>query len=117
MFTKLFKKSHDPYELGGRWYKFSSDDLHASNPTFVCDDVFDPAGFTVSGSNLFFTINKPNLKPIVVMFIRDFAEGSTQTSGLTQGYATVFKYLDGRTAIQATQIPSTGHIEVYVYCI
>lgn len=21
MFTKLFKKSHDPYELGGRWYK------------------------------------------------------------------------------------------------
>jgi hypothetical protein len=23
MFTKLFKKSNDPYELGGRWYKIS----------------------------------------------------------------------------------------------
>ena len=117
MFTKLFKKSHDPYELGGRWYKFETDDVHASSPVYKCDDIFDPASFTVSGSNFFFTINKPNLTPIAAFVIRDFLEGSTSSSGLTQGYTSTYKYVDGRTAFQASQLTSTGRLEVYIYCV
>ena len=33
MFTKLFKKSHDPYELGGRWYRITYKITSSSSST------------------------------------------------------------------------------------
>ena len=117
MFTKLFQKSHDPYDLKGRWYRFETENLQAANPFFTCDNAFDPAGFSVSGSNLFFTLLDKNLKPVEAFYIRDLAEGSTFTSGLTQGYASVYTYADGRTAFQASQFSNTGRLVAYVYCI
>ena len=45
MFTKLFKKSHDPYELGGRWYK-----IRVSSGSAIIES--DIEGVTINGTHL-----------------------------------------------------------------
>lgn len=46
MFTDLFKKSHDPYDLGGRWYKMRIQN-ESENITVISSDIPEvPAGVT-----------------------------------------------------------------------
>ena len=46
MFTDLFKKSHDPYDLGGRWYKMRIQN-ESENITVISSDIPKvPAGVT-----------------------------------------------------------------------
>ena len=46
MFTKLFSKSHDPYEMKGRWYKISVTPSEVGFEFITTDiPVIDPSSF------------------------------------------------------------------------
>jgi len=81
MFTKLFKKSHDPYELGGRWYKVTV----SSAGAILASDI---EGVTIASSR----INLPLPYKIIDNFIvydgiptRDITFGRGSGVGQTGG--------------------------------
>lgn len=58
MFTKLFKKSHDPYELGGRWYKISIDADREDFSIISSDISLYELGDTVFNIGIVFETNE-----------------------------------------------------------
>lgn len=87
MFTKLFTKSHDPYELGGRWAKFKID---RNTETIECDLEIESTEFT--STTVRFTLKDKKIDPINyvltdVNFISTATGGVTRSSSFTINYA------------------------------
>lgn len=104
MFTKLFKKSHDPYELGGRWYK-----IRVNSDSTVVSDL---EGVTLSGSML-----KMPTGYRIMRFDTLFKSTPTQSTNFPSQHGTD---ADGHDIIQITSSHVarwTPYLEIYVYCV
>lgn len=91
LFSKLFKRSHDPYEIPGRWYHFSIDRV---NQVFLCDiPIHD---ITYSTNNVAFRLeNEDIIITDSYLTRRDFVDGYSGTSTVVLGTASIGHNVNG----------------------
>jgi len=96
MFTKLFKKSHDPYELGGRWYKVVVD---KPNAKVIESDL--PEFTIVSASASYIDFSLPY--EVIDCFVKKttFISSASATSILARGSTGITSIKNGNYRIQS----------------
>jgi hypothetical protein len=109
MFTKLFKKSFDPYELGGRWYRFRV----SSDGSIIESDI---EGLTVEqlSTNIRFML------PIdfCIIDVKDYYKNtpsSVATLGPSRGaLANGVQFVQYLTSTLGKLTP---YVDIYAYCV
>lgn len=121
MFTKLFKKSHDPYELGGRWYKISIDVdrsdfsiISSDIPKYEWGDSVFGIGLAFESGELTF-INCDVLEIIPVL--KSVTEGVCDYPAAYSGGYDGFKYYNFNLSTFTRSGSVVGTIDIYVYAI
>ncbi len=106
MFTKLFKKSHDPYELGGRWYKIRV----SSDSVIIKSDI---EGVSISGTHVVLPAGYKIIAfNVVYKSTPTKASNFPQTSGVEASGQQFISF------VSATLLQSlTPYFDLYIYCI
>lgn len=108
MFTKLFKKSHDPYELGGRWYKIS---VHRNGDSLELAHSDLPDLDATLGGTLLFVF------PLSYRIVDYQVVYTTLSSGTTVSGTPGIRLIDdGRQAISLS-VSRLNDFDIYVYLI
>lgn len=108
MFTKLFKKSHDPYELGGRWYRIKS------TPTRILESDLE-IDFTGSSSSVQYIL-PAGYKVMEVNVLYEFAPGGTSPVNVSPSIRIM---PDGRQGFYSTTVSKFvgEYFEIYMYAV
>lgn len=107
MFTKLFQKSHDPYELGGKWCRIKS------TPTSVLESDL-VVEFTGSTSSVQYTL-PAGYKIMRVDLLYEFAPVGSAAVNVSPSIRIL---PDGRQAFYSTTLPKLAeYFEIYLYVV